>query len=180
MKDRKLAIRYARALLSTYPDPNAAVDTDLFLQELAKAMRGSSEFRNFLLDPAYSRDDRKKVLGSLVEQAGVPAKVGRFVDLLVDKNRIAALPSIAAVFHEERETAMGIVPAEIVTASPMTDEMTRRAQSAMERMTGRKIRLACNVDPALIGGAVTKIGSTVHDGSLRTQLAKLRSKMAQE
>ena len=156
MKDRKLAIRYARALLSTYPDPNAAVDTALFLQELARAIPASSE------------------------QAGVPAKVGRFVDLLVSKNRIAALPSISAVFHEERETAMGIVPAEIVTASPMNDEMTRRAQSAMERMTGRKIRLACNVDPALIGGAVTKIGSTVHDGSLRTQLAKLRSKMAQE
>ena len=69
--------------------------------------------------------------------------------------------------------------AEMTTATPITEEMKQRARSALERVTGAKVRLTCNVKPDLIGGAVTKIGSTVYDGSLRSQLEQLRRKMAE-
>ena len=109
----------------------------------------------------------------------LPTEVGNFFATLVDNNRIGALDAIAAVFHEERERQQGIVAAEMTTATPITEEMKQRARGALERLTGATVRLTCNVKPDLIGGAVTKIGSTVYDGSLRSQLEQLKRKMAE-
>jgi len=180
MKDRKLAARYARALLSTLTDPADAAKADAFLTGIADAIEASPAFHRFLHDPSFSRDDRRSVLLQLAEQKGQPVHVANFLAILVNHQRLGVLPSIARVFHEEREAAEGIVPAEITTAEPMSDEMRDRARAALTRLTGREVRLDCKVDPAVLGGAVTRIGSTVYDGSLRTQLQQLRRDMIQE
>jgi F-type H+-transporting ATPase subunit delta len=179
MKDRKVAVRYARALLSAISAPEEAVSVDRFLNELGNAMR-EPDFRDLMLDPALPRSTRKTALADLVQRTGLDERVTNFLSTLIDNNRIGSLPSIAEVFHEEREKAQGIVPAEITTAVPLTDEMKERARAAVEKLTGRKVRLTSRVEPKLIGGAVTRVGSTVYDGSLRTQLAQLRRKMDQE
>ena len=180
MKDRKLALRYARALLSSLPDPRQAEAADDFLTGLGQAMDESAEFKDFMLDPAFSRDDRKAALGDLAQRAEQPEQVTRFLETLVDNSRQVILPSIGVVFHEEREAAQGIVPAEITTASPLSEDLKQRTLKVLERVTGKKVRLSCQVEPALIGGAVTKIGSVIYDGSLRTQLSQLRRELAQE
>ena len=179
MKDRKVAARYARALLSAISAPDEAESVDRFLTGLGDAMR-QPDFRDMMLDPALSRSARKSALADLAQRAGHDHRVTNFLSTLIDNNRFGCLPSIAAVFHEERERAQGIVPAEISTAVPLTDEMKQRARVALEKLTGQKIRLTSRVEPKLIGGAVTRVGSTVYDGSLRTQLTQLRRKMAQE
>lgn len=180
MKDRKLASRYARALLSAVPDPRVREQIDAFLAALAKTLGESARLRTAMLDPAVPRPKRKEILHSLVARQQLPATLDNFFATLVDNNRMVALPSIAAVFHELREQAMGIVPAELTTATPLSEEMKDRARRAMEKMTGKQVRLTCAVEPALVGGAVTRIGSMVYDGSLRHQLGTLKRKMAQE
>ena len=62
----------------------------------------------------------------------------------------------------------------------MTEDLERRARESLERLTGSKVKLSCTTDPELIGGAVTRIGSKIYDGSLRTQLKQLRRQMTQE
>ena len=180
MRDRKLAVRYARALLSVLTDPAHAESADAFLASLARAMTESPEFRDLLLDPAVAPEDRTSVLRSLAESKGQRSEMANFLATLVDHSRSAALPAIAEVFHEEREKAQGIVAAEITTAEPMEAGLVRRAIQALEKMTGRQVRLICRVEPELIGGAVTRIGSQVYDGSLKTQLNQLRTRLAQE
>jgi F-type H+-transporting ATPase subunit delta len=180
MKDRKVATRYARALLASMPDEQTAEAADDFLAALRNAISESQEFRSLLLDPAVSRATRKAVLSALAERNGMPTLVRNFLATVVDHNRTAALDSIAQVFHEEREAALGVVPAEIVTAWPLTEDLKRRTLSALEHLTGSKVRLVPRLDPDILGGAVAKIGSTVHDGSLRTHLAMLRRRMTQE
>jgi len=179
MRDRKVAVRYARALLSAIPTPDQAEAIDRFLTGFGDAM-GEPEFRDLMLDPAVPRTARKAAMADLVQRAGLDSRVTNFLSTLIDNNRIGSLPSIAELFHEERERAQGIVPAEISTAVPLTDEMKQRARAALERLTGRQVRLTSRIEPELIGGAVTRVGSTVYDGSLRTQLTQLRRKMAQE
>jgi F-type H+-transporting ATPase subunit delta len=180
MRDRKLASRYAGALLSVFADPSQAETTDEFLTALSDAMDESGEFRDLLLDPAFPQSARRSILQSLAQERGLPVQVSNFLATLVDNNRIGALPSIALVFHELREEAQGIVPAEITTAAPLDPEMRERTRKAIEKMMGRQVRLDCRVEPNLIGGAVTKIGSKVYDGSLRSHLIELRRRMAQE
>ncbi len=178
MKDRKLAFRYARALLSVVDAPTAA-RVDEFLTALHEAIEASPDLRSSMLDPAVPRSARKRAFRSLVEQRGLPAQVANFLCTLVDNNRVGVLGAIAEVFHEERERVLGIVPAELTTAAPINDAVKDRARAAIERLTGSQVRLTCHVEPALLGGAITRIGSKVYDGSLRRQLEQLRRKMAE-
>lgn len=180
MKDRKLAVRYARALLAALPDPAVASATDQFLTALAHEMEQSDKFRDLMLDPAFSDSERRPLLRRLVDESRLPGEVGNFMAMLVDNRRLASLGSVARLFRELREESQGIVPAEIATATPLGADQQQRARTVIERLTGRGVRLTCRVDPALIGGAVTRIGSVVYDGSLRTQLARLRRRMAEE
>ena len=147
---------------------------------IRESLESSVEFRDLLFDPAVPRSTRKHVLRTLAESVGMPVQVANFLATVVDHNRITSLASIAEVFHELREAAAGIVPAQITTAWPLTDDLKDRTMRALEQMTGRKIRLTTHVDQGILGGAVTKVGSTVYDGSLRTQLDQLRRKMTQE
>ena len=176
MKDRKLAIRYARALLSAIPDSETARSVDDFLSALGSEMTRTAEVREFLLDPAVPRESRANLAGRFE----MPAEISRFMETIVDNRRVAQLPQIAEVFHELREEAVGIVPVAMTTAKPLSDDLQDKARSALEDLTGKKVKLTCEVESGLIGGAVTRIGSTIYDGSLRTQLAVLRRKMVEE
>lgn len=180
MKDRKVAARYARALLAAIPTDQEAEKTDEFLTALGEAMADSDDFRSLMLDPAVPTGVRLEVLIALSDQHDATDNLKNFLHTLVKNKRTSSLTSIATVFHEEREAAAGIVPAEITTAVPLTDELATRVRQALERATGKKVRLTSTTDPALLGGAVTRLGSTVLDGSLRSQLHQLRNKMIQE
>jgi F-type H+-transporting ATPase subunit delta len=181
MKNRKLASRYAQALLDALAEPPAQEQADRFLTGLAEAMQASTELRDLLLDPAVPRSSRAKALGILAEQQGAPALMMKnFLATVVDHGRTADLPEIAEVFHELREKSLGIVAATLTTAAPIDPSLQSRAQQALESLTGQRVNLEFNVEPSLIGGAVAQVGSQVFDGSLRTQLGRMRRKMVQE
>jgi F-type H+-transporting ATPase subunit delta len=178
MKDRKLATRYARALLASLPDTDAAETADAFLAAIAAAMTESSDFRDVMLNPAVTRSARKQVLASLARERQVPERVIRFLEVVVDHGRTPHLPSIAEVFTEVREEAAGIVPVALETARPLPPDLVDRTRATMEKLTGKKVRMAVQVNQSLLGGTVARIGSMVYDGSLKTQLDILRRRMA--
>jgi F-type H+-transporting ATPase subunit delta len=176
MKDRKLAMRYARALFAALPDPAALEAADTVLGSIARAVSSHPGLEHFLVNPAVPRRAKGSVLAKLA--GGGSAPVVSFLSVVVDHGRAPQLPAIAEAFHGLREEAQGVMPASITTAAPMPPELEAAARATLERVTGKRIRLTAAVDAGLLGGAVTQIGSTVYDGSLRTQLANLRRRMA--
>jgi F-type H+-transporting ATPase subunit delta len=180
MRDRKLATRYARALLGALTGPTEQDLADEFLGALAGAMKTNAELREFLLDPAVSTGAKHQLLEKLCSTRGVPDRVKTFLRMIVENARVANLPSIAEVFHLEREAGQGTISATLTAAAPLSPELKNRAAKALERLSGRKINLTVELDPALLGGVVAQVGSTVYDGSLRTQLARLRRTMGEE
>lgn len=180
MKNRKLAARYARALLDAAPDPAQAETIDEFLAALAGAMESSRALRDQLLDPGVPRSSRKKALALIAESHGMPAIVKNFFFTVVDHGRTSDLPMIAEVYRELRQGEAGILSATMTTAVALPDDLRQRAREALERRTGRRIELSFDVEPSIIGGAVTRVGSTLYDGSVRTQLRQLRRRMIQE
>lgn len=180
MKDRKLATRYAGALLAALPDPALGGKIEQLLNALAEAMEQDPTVRDALADPGLPRSARLQALYGLSRQQGLPVEFERFLETVVDHGRVAQLPAIAAMYRELRERALGVVPAVMTTAVPLEGDLRERARQALERLTGKRVRLDCEVDSSLLGGAVTRIGSTVYDGSLRTQLSSLRHRMDQE
>lgn len=180
MRDRKLASRYARALLGAVREPQEREAVDGFLQTLAQAIDLSDDLRASLFDPAVPRPSRVESLRTLATTARMPETIANFLAMLVERNRLTVLTSIAQVFHELREREAGIVPAEVTTATPLSTELRERVQAALEKASGTRVRLVCTVQPSILGGATARVGSYVYDGSLRTQLARLRKKMADD
>jgi F-type H+-transporting ATPase subunit delta len=180
MKDRLLAKRYAKALLAAIDDPAAAERADAFLGAIAGATDTSAELRDVMLNPAVPRQVRRAVLGALARERQAPPLVASFLAVVADHGRAEALSAIAEAFRAAKDEALGIVPATLITAAPLPADLVARAHAVLEKLTVRKVRLTCEVEPALLGGAVTRIGSTVYDGSLSTQLDALRRRMAGE
>src|SRR5262245_34619384 len=103
LSDRKLATRYATALLAVLPDPADAEAADRFLSALQQALARSAEFRVAMNDPGVAAPARGKLLRALAEQHKAPPRLQRFLDVLVAHGRTPVLPTIAQVYREERE-----------------------------------------------------------------------------
>ena len=179
MRDRKLATRYARALLATLDDEQSKI-AEAFLTALADAFDRSPELRDVLLNPSVSRSARTAILVELAEGHHAPDRVATFMRVVVDHGRARNLPEIAEAFSQAREQQAGIVSVKMETAVPLSADLKDKAQTILEKLTGKKVRMQFGVDPSQIGGAVARIGSKVYDGSLRTQLDILRRRMAAE
>lgn len=179
MRDRKLATRYARALLGAIPDAASQDRADAFLSALDRAISESAALKSVLHDPAVPSSSKSAVLTSIAEAHQAPALVVRFLHTVAAHGRLASLPSIARVFHEERERAQGIVTAQLTAAAPLPEDLRTRAEAALGRLAGKAVRLEVGVDPQLLGGAVARVGSTVYDGSLKTQLERLRKQLGE-
>jgi len=180
MKDRKLATRYAKALLAALPNPSEQDLTGAFLTALATSVESNPALSAFFLDPGSPSAAKKTLLVQLAETRGLPERAKSFLTLLVDNRRLTDLPSIAQVFHREREAGQGQVSATLTSATPLAPELAARAVTTLEKLSGRKVNLTVAVDPSLLGGAITQIGSMVYDGSLKTQLARLRKTMGED
>ena len=74
---------------------------------------------------------------------------------------------------------MKVVSAEVTTSIPLVEDREQEIVKSLERMTGRQIVMETRVDPSLIGGVITKIGSVVYDGSVSRQLAKLKQQLVE-
>jgi len=179
MRDRKLATRYAKALLGALLEATDQNLADELLAALAESMKTNAEFRGFLIDPANSKTAKTSVLDQLATARSAPARLKTFLGMLVENSRLTELPSIAEVFHLEREAGQRAVSATLTSAGPLSPELQARAVEALRRLSGRKVNLTVAVDPRLIGGAVAQVGSMVYDGSLKTQLDRLRRTMGE-
>jgi F-type H+-transporting ATPase subunit delta len=97
--------------------------------------------------------------------------------LLADRDRLAIVPDLLAIYRERLMEHQQVVRAEVTTAAPLSPERVTQIEQKLAALTGRKVNMTTSVDPAIIGGVVTRIGSTVYDGSIATQLAKLKEKL---
>jgi len=101
------------------------------------------------------------------------AQGANFVRTLADNRRLAYLPEIATLFDTLKDAAEGVEDVTVTSAAPLDEAQRRKLSAALERRLRRKVRLHCEIDPALIGGALLRAGDLVIDGSLRTRLERI-------
>ncbi|MCZ6695093.1 MAG: ATP synthase F1 subunit delta [Acidobacteria bacterium] len=181
MKSITVANRYARALADVVGDKDKArlekVSSELTL--LARVLEIEPSIGRFFEDPSVQPEDRQTAAGTVEKKIGAGPLTRRFIDVLIENRRLSALPTIAAVFAEIVDERLGIIPVDATTAVALSAADRKKFQSSLEKMTGHHVRLSLRVDPSLIGGARTQIGSQVYDGTVRRQLALLRERLAE-
>ena len=170
-----LARRYAKAILSLN---DAKIGADL--RSLAKAMNESAELRGALSNPAIRKDDRRKVIDELLSRIGASPLTKNTVYLLLDGERLASVPAISRELDAMIEAKSGRVSAEVVSARPLDVTQLSQITAALEKLSGKKVTVSKREDPELLGGVVAKLGDTVYDGSLRSQLRNLRDQLAKD
>jgi F-type H+-transporting ATPase subunit delta len=108
------------------------------------------------------------------------AAVGNFIRLIVRHRRTEMLSEIQVAFRQELNARLGIAEAEVTSAQSLNDQQKNELTRALEKRTGKKIEARFREDKNLLGGAVVRVGSTVYDGSVREQLARLRQQLEAE
>lgn len=179
MRPIPVARRYARALADVVGDEDAArlerVARDLALA--GDVLGRAPEVLRFLEDPSVGHKEKEAAVEALCKRAGTAEPTRRFLRLLSEKRRLGALPEIARAFTALKDERLGVVPVEATTAVPLSAAESKRFREALEAMTGLSVRLSLNVDPEVLGGVRTRVGSRVYDGTLRRKLQILRDRL---
>jgi F-type H+-transporting ATPase subunit delta len=97
--------------------------------------------------------------------------------LLADGDRLVLVPDLFAVYRDRLMDHRQIVRADVTTAEPLPEAKVSLLKQRLAQMTGRTVTMTTTVDPSIIGGVVARVGSTVYDGSVATQLDKIKNRL---
>ena len=180
MTTRASAARYARALLDVVIKEGNPEQVEQELSALADLYAGNAELQKALTSPAVPVAAKRGVIEALVSRAKPSPALGKLMLMLADRNRLALLPELAASYRERLMDYRLIVRAEVTTAVPLLPDQVTQFEARLTAAIGRRVTMTTHVDPALIGGVVARVGGTVYDGSIATQLSNMRERLEEQ
>ncbi len=177
--NRALAGRYARALFEVAvveSDPRAI---ECELAAFVALFDQSQPLRRALWNPAVPVARKLAVVTEIARRSRYAPPLDKLLKLMAERDLLALLPHLLASYRRRLLDHLGIVQAEVTTAAPLTPGRLRDVEQALARATGRQVTITTRVDPAIIGGVVARVDSTVYDGSVVRQLERIRDKMTE-
>jgi F-type H+-transporting ATPase subunit delta len=175
--DSSVARRYARALLSLGLEERRFEQYGDELESMVQAMKQSRELGFLLVNPGYRPEQRHAAVDAVGKALKLSPLTVNFLRLLVDRQRMGDLEQIVRVYRALVDQQAGRIRATVTSAGPLGEEDLERLRETIGRMTGRSIVLESKTDSSLIGGVVAQVGATMLDGSLRTQLERMRQEL---
>jgi F-type H+-transporting ATPase subunit delta len=173
-----VARRYAVALADVVIAKGEArrVQEELSAWELM--MQANQPLLEVFRNPTVPYEQKRKVLTALVARARVRPTTANFLQVLLQNQRLGDLGEVNKRFAQVLDERSGVVSAEVTTARPVPEDSQQALRAKLSAMTGKDVRLSFKTDEELIGGMVTRIGSTIYDGSVRSQLQLAKEKLA--
>jgi len=177
MSVETIARRYSSALADVVVKSG---ETELVKGELGEWERlisGNDDLKSVFSNPAIPHLNKEKLLEGLLEKTRPAKSTANFLRILLRNGRLTELGDINERFESELEARSGVVSAEITSAREIPEAERSALRANLEKLTGKKIKISFNIDDRIIGGVVTRIGSTVYDGSVKTQLENLKERL---
>jgi len=177
---KSASLQYATALADIALEQGAAEPIKRQLEDLGAVFAESAELRSVLSSPAVERTTKHGVIEKLVARLGASRIVRNFLFVVIDNQRTHLLPEILQSFETVVRQRLGIAEAEVSSAAELTAAQKTTLLQTLEKLTGKKIQAKYTLDPALLGGAVVRIGDTVYDGSVKNRLNQMRARLSAE
>jgi len=180
MSLRTSANRYAKALFDVALQEKAdlaKIDHDL--TAAAELLSTNGELQGAVERAGIPDASRKAVMEQVADKLGAAPQVKKLLVMLTESRKLDRVPHIADLYRERLLAHQNIVRADVTSAAPLSAEKTKALEESLSKVTGKKVELTVTVDPELLGGVVATIGSTVYDGSVKTQLQRLRQELVE-
>jgi F-type H+-transporting ATPase subunit delta len=178
---RTAATRYARALIEVAQKERADLtQIETQLADFAALVAGHQNLQQALLNPAVPAPRKRAAVAELTAHAKLQPVLGKLLVLLAERDRLVLLPDLLDAYRERLQAIQNVVSAVVTTATALPLERTQQIEQSLARATGRTVRLSTRVDPSIVGGIVTRIGSTVYDGSVTNHLRRMKQRLLSE
>jgi F-type H+-transporting ATPase subunit delta len=178
MTSRTAATRYARALLDVATKESADLDTIAReLNEFVAFLQQQPALEGLLLNPAIPAPRKRAAMEQITARSGASPIVSKLLVLLADRDRLQLLKDVSVTYGDLLADRQNVVRAEVTSAEPLSADRVQAIETRLATITGKRVAMKTKVDKDIIGGVVARVGSTVYDASIATQLKKIRDRL---
>ncbi|MCX6550859.1 MAG: ATP synthase F1 subunit delta [Acidobacteria bacterium] len=179
MTQRTSANRYARALLDVAIAESDPVLIEQQLAGAAEVFTGHADLWRVMTNPSVPAPKKRAIVDALVLKLDLSPVVRKTLQLLATRDRLVLLPDLLDAYRSRLLDHQKVVRAQVTSAVTIPADRVAALGTELATLTGRKVVMTSAINPDLIGGVVTQIGSTVYDGSIKRQLEKMRERLEQ-
>lgn len=177
MIQSSIAKRYARALLAVAEEEGDTEGPLGELERVQKALSAHPKVKAALTSPTVGKEARRAVVESLARSLELSSPVGNLLRLLGDRARFPHFDGIVRAYQAMADEKMGRVRGTLTASHPVSSEALHALERKLSQITTRSVTLEARTDPSLLGGVVAQVGSMLYDGSVRTQLERMRREL---
>ena len=168
---------YAIALYELSKESNEVDKIEEGLKNLKKLLNESVDFKQMILNPAISKEDKKNVIFKIADQNNFSKILKNFLGFVSKKNRLFFLDKIIESFLNLVSNNKGELKAKFISSKQLSTEEQKKIQDELSKDFKALLNINYEYDPNLIGGLIIQIGSVMIDTSIKTKLKKLEKNM---
>jgi F-type H+-transporting ATPase subunit delta len=173
-----MAGRYAQALFDLAQERGATDQVAADLSAFSALVAESPDLQRFIKSPVFTAEEQVRALTAVLSRTEIAGIAGNFLKLVAAKRRLFAIADMIRDFNKLNDFAKGLARAEVTVAEPLKDSHVAALKTALAELTGgQSVEMTFKVDPSIIGGLIVKLGSRMVDGSLKTKLNSIRTRM---
>ena len=172
-----IANRYARALAEVVAASGDYRKVLEELQDFESVYRESPELKEVFASPAVAFPQKMKVLEAVGQRLGESTVTLNFLRVLLTNYRMPLLEEAVQAYRKIANERLGVVQVTILSASELSEAEQESVAARFQKLTGKQVELEFRIDRELLGGIQAQIGSTVYDGSVRGNLARIREQL---
>ncbi|MBN1569268.1 MAG: ATP synthase F1 subunit delta [Acidobacteria bacterium] len=171
--------RYARSLAEIVFEENVEPQVTEDLKTCNEIFRAVPDLLEAFHSPSIPRETKEKLLAEMMRLHPVAPITSNFMRILIQHNRIRFYPQILDSYLKSVNDRKGIVTAHVTAAAQVPPKDLKSLESKLAEIMGRLVNVEVHTDAGLLGGVVVQVGSTVFDGSIRTQLSEMRRRLTE-
>ncbi len=175
-----VARKYARALLALGKEEGKLEGLGGELHNFKDLIRENKELRGVLTSPFYPAETRKGMIRAIASSLSLSKTVQDFLNLLIERDRIDHFFEIVNYYDMLCDDYFKRIRATLVSSAELQEDLVNEIRDELQSTIGKEVILSVEQDPSLLGGVLTKIGNVVYDGSLKTQILRVRDNLYKE
>ena len=173
MSNNAIAIRYAKALLNIASEQQQIEPYAEELTTVVSILKKEDMLRLLLDSPTFPLEKKAAIFNDLSDLLQLSEGMRNFLNLLLEKDRIAYLPQIDIYYRKFADELSGVIRAKITSAANLSKNRATTIKKGLEKQTGKQVVLSVETDKSLIGGLQAEMGGKLFDGSVKTQLKRI-------